>query len=48
MRYNLIDPFIRADKMMDILQNDDRFKGEISHKDGKLVVNGQEIAAYTE
>jgi glyceraldehyde 3-phosphate dehydrogenase len=25
-----------------------RFQGEVSHKDGKLVVNGQEISVFTE
>jgi glyceraldehyde 3-phosphate dehydrogenase len=25
-----------------------QFKGEVSHKDGKLIVNGQEIAVFTE
>jgi glyceraldehyde 3-phosphate dehydrogenase len=25
-----------------------KFKGEVSEKDGKLIVNGKEIAVYTE
>jgi len=45
------DPFIPADYMVYMFKYDSthgRFKGEVSHKDGKLVVNGQEIAVFTE
>jgi len=45
------DPFIPADYMVYMFKYDSthgRFKGEVSHKDGKLVVNGNEIAVYTE
>jgi len=45
------DPFIPADYMAYMFQYDSthgRFKGEVSHKEGKLIVNGQEIAVFTE
>jgi glyceraldehyde 3-phosphate dehydrogenase len=45
------DPFIPADYMAYMFKYDSthgRFKGEVSHKDGKLIVNGQEISVYTE
>jgi glyceraldehyde 3-phosphate dehydrogenase len=45
------DPFIPADYMAYMFKYDSthgRFKGEVSHKDGKLVVNGQEISVFTE
>ncbi len=25
-----------------------RFKGQVSHKEGKLIINGTEISVYTE
>lgn len=46
-----IDPFIPADYMVYMFKYDSthgRFKGEVTHKDGKLVVNGKEINVYTE
>lgn len=45
------DPFIPADYMVYMFKYDSthgRFKGEVSTKDGKLIVNGKEIAVYTE
>jgi len=45
------DPFIPADYMVYMFKYDSthgRFKGEVSHKDGKLVVNGKEIEVHTE
>ena len=45
------DPFIDLDYMMYMLRYDSihgEFKGEISKKDGKLVVNGKEIAVFAE
>jgi len=51
MKYVLVDPFIPADYMAYMFKYDSthgRFKGEVSHKDGKLVVNGQEISVFTE
>jgi glyceraldehyde 3-phosphate dehydrogenase len=45
------DPFIPADYMAYMFKYDSthgRFKGEVSHKDGKLVVNGKEISVFTE
>jgi glyceraldehyde 3-phosphate dehydrogenase len=45
------DPFIPADYMVYMFKYDSthgKFKGEVSHKDGKLIVNGKEIAVYTE
>ncbi len=51
IKYVLIDPFIPADYMAYMFKYDSthgQFKGEVSHKDGKLVVNGQEIAVFTE
>ena len=51
IKFNQIDPFIPADYMVYMFKYDSthgRFKGEVSHKDGKLIVNGQEIAVFTE
>jgi len=45
------DPFIPADYMVYMFKYDSthgRFKGEVSHKDNKLIVNGQEISVFTE
>jgi len=45
------DPFIPADYMVYMFKYDSthgRFKGEVSHKDGKLIVNGQAISVHTE
>jgi glyceraldehyde 3-phosphate dehydrogenase len=45
------DPFIPAEYMVYMFKYDSthgRFKGEVSHKDGKLIVNGKEISVYTE
>lgn len=45
------DPFISADYMAYMMKYDSvhgRYKGEISGSDGKLVVDGKEIAAYGE
>jgi len=45
------DPFIPADYMVYMFKYDSthgKFKGEVSHKDNKLIVNGKEIAVYTE
>jgi len=45
------DPFIPADYMVYMFKYDSthgKFKGEVSAKDGKLIVNGQEIAVFTE
>jgi glyceraldehyde 3-phosphate dehydrogenase len=45
------DPFIPADYMAYMFKYDSthgRFKGEVSHKDNKLIVNGQEISVFTE
>jgi len=45
------DPFIPADYMVYMFKYDSthgKFKGEVSHKDGKLIVNGQEISVFTE
>jgi glyceraldehyde 3-phosphate dehydrogenase len=45
------DPFIPADYMAYMFKYDSthgRFKGEVSHKDGKLIVNGKEVNVYTE
>ncbi len=43
------DPFIDLDYMVYMLKYDSvhgRFKGEVSVKDGKLVVNGKEVVVY--
>ena len=43
------DPFIDLDYMQYMLKYDlvhGKYKGEISSKDGKLVVDGQEIAVF--
>ncbi len=43
------DPFIDLDYMVYMIQYDSvhgRFKGEVCVKDGKLIVNGREIAVY--
>ncbi|KAI8647169.1 glyceraldehyde-3-phosphate dehydrogenase 3 [Parasitella parasitica] len=45
------DPFINLDYMVYMFKYDSthgRFKGTVEEKDGKLVVNGQEIAVYAE
>jgi glyceraldehyde 3-phosphate dehydrogenase len=45
------DPFIPADYMAYMFKYDSthgQFKGEVSHGEGKLIVNGQEIAVFTE
>ncbi|CAF0867969.1 unnamed protein product [Rotaria sp. Silwood1] len=45
------DPFIPADYMVYMFKYDSthgRFKGEVSHKENKLIVNGKEINVYTE
>ncbi|CEP14332.1 hypothetical protein [Parasitella parasitica] len=45
------DPFINLEYMVYMFKYDSthgRFKGTVEHKDGKLVVNGQEIAVYAE
>jgi glyceraldehyde 3-phosphate dehydrogenase len=45
------DPFIPVDYMAYMFKYDSthgRYKGEISHKDGKLIVDGKSIAVYTE
>ena len=48
---SLTDPFIPAEYMVYMFKYDSthgRFKGEVSTKDGKLIVNGKEIAVFTE
>jgi len=45
------DPFIPADYMVYMFKYDSthgRFKGEVSHKGDKLIVNGKEISVFTE
>jgi glyceraldehyde 3-phosphate dehydrogenase len=45
------DPFIPADYMAYMFKYDSthgQFKGEVSHGDGKLIVNGQQISVFTE
>jgi glyceraldehyde 3-phosphate dehydrogenase len=45
------DPFIPADYMAYMFEYDSthgRFKGQVSYKEGKLIVNGTEINVYTE
>ena len=45
------DPFIATDYMAYMVKYDTmhgRFKGEVSARDGKLVVNGKEIKVYNE
>jgi glyceraldehyde 3-phosphate dehydrogenase len=47
----VVDPFIPADYMEYMFKYDSthgKFKGEVSHKDNKLIVNGQEISVFTE
>jgi glyceraldehyde 3-phosphate dehydrogenase len=44
------DPFMDVEYMVYMFKYDSthgRFKGTVSHKDGKLVINGQEIAVYS-
>jgi glyceraldehyde 3-phosphate dehydrogenase len=44
------DPFMDVEYMVYMFKYDSthgRFKGEVSHKDGKLIINGHEIAVYT-
>ena len=46
-----LDPFIPADYMVYMFKYDSthgRFKGELSHKDNKLIVNGTPIAVHSE
>ena len=48
---SLTDPFIPAEYMVYMFKYDSthgRFKGDVSTKDGKLIVNGKEIAVFTE
>lgn len=43
------DPFMDVEYMVYMFHYDSthgRFKGNVSHKDGKLIINGQEIAVY--
>jgi glyceraldehyde 3-phosphate dehydrogenase len=43
------DPFMDVEYMVYMFKYDSthgRFKGTVSHKDGKLIINGQEIAVY--
>jgi glyceraldehyde 3-phosphate dehydrogenase len=45
------DPFMDVEYMVYMFKYDSthgRFKGEVSHKDGKLIINGHEIAVYAE
>jgi len=45
------DPFIPADYMAYMFKYDSthgRFKGEVTHKDNTLIVNGQEVKVFTE
>jgi glyceraldehyde 3-phosphate dehydrogenase len=45
------DPFIPADYMAYMFKYDSthgQFKGEVSHGDGKIIVNGQQISVFTE
>lgn len=45
------DPFVPLDYMVYMFKYDSthgRFKGTVEAKDGKLVVNGQEISVFTE
>ncbi|CAF0711991.1 unnamed protein product [Adineta steineri] len=45
------DPFIPAEYMVYMFKYDSthgKFKGEVTHKDNKLIVNGAEIAVFTE
>ena len=51
IKYKTTDPFIPADYMVYMFKYDSthgRFKGEVSAKDGKLIVNGKEINVFTE
>jgi len=45
------DPFIGVDYMVYLFKYDSthgRFKGDVTHKDGNLVVNGKTIAVFQE
>jgi glyceraldehyde 3-phosphate dehydrogenase len=45
------DPFIPAEYMVYMFKYDSthgKFKGEVTHKDNKLIVNGTEISVFTE
>lgn len=45
------DPFIPVEYMVYMFKYDSthgRFKGEVTNKDGKLIVDGKPIAVYTE
>jgi glyceraldehyde 3-phosphate dehydrogenase len=47
----LNDPFLDPDYMAYLFKYDSthgRFKGQVEAKDGKLVINGQEITVFTE
>jgi len=49
VKYILVDPFVSVDYMVYMLKYDSthgQFKDIVSHKDGKLIVNGQEINIY--
>lgn len=46
-----LDPFIPPEYMVYMFKYDSthgKFKGEVAAKDGKLYVNGKEIAVFTE
>jgi glyceraldehyde 3-phosphate dehydrogenase len=46
-----VDPFIPEDYMAYMFKYDStygKFKDEVLHKDGKLIVNGQQITVFTE
>ncbi len=50
-KFDLIDPFIPLDYMVYMFKYDSthgRFKGEVSTKDGKLIVNGKEVSVFNE
>lgn len=49
--YPCLDPFIPIDYMVYMFRYDSthgKFKSIISHKNGKLIVNGQEISILAE
>jgi glyceraldehyde 3-phosphate dehydrogenase len=51
MKSNHLDPFIPLDYMVYMFKYDSthgKFKGEVSTKGDKLIVNGKEIAVYNE
>jgi glyceraldehyde 3-phosphate dehydrogenase len=50
IKYVLVDPFIPVDNMVYLVKCDSthgQFKGTISHKDGKIIANGEEISVFT-